>query len=183
MTAKSSPLWGIQSLEWTRVRGSCPCCQRCLCILRACICGYQFSLDNPFRCTIVWLKRPLSIRSFRRIARVWTILFSTKSVRFVYSHTIRRLSFEHMTVALKTSKMRPHFMYCFRFTHLPVRGPKSRLSNQSRQNLICVNALKRGACRVPGASTSLNPNEKPPRANGFVIGSCCSGYALAFLIV
>lgn len=75
-------------------------------------------------------------------------------------HTAYCPSFEMMTVAMKSVSMRPHFS-----------GPPSRLSHQSRQNLIAVNSLKRGGFRVPGSKTPLNPNEKPMRANGWLISS------------
>lgn len=75
-------------------------------------------------------------------------------------HTAFCPSFELMTVAMKLSSMRPHFS-----------GLPSRLSHQSRQNIIAVNALKRGGFRLPGSKTTLNPNEKPMRANGWLISS------------
>ena len=34
-----------------------------------------------------------------------------------------------------------------------------------------MNGIKRGGYRVPGASAPLNPNEKPVRANGWLLSS------------
>ena len=43
-------------------------------------------------------------------------------------------------------------------TYLSFSGPKSRLSHQSRQTLICVKSRKRGGYRTAGSDAPLNPN-------------------------
>jgi len=55
--------------------------------------------------------------------------------------------------------------------YLSFSGPRSRLSHQSRQNIICVKGIKRGGYKTFGAKNPLNPNEKPKRANGWVIST------------
>jgi len=80
-------------------------------------------------------------------------------------------SFENVTLGLKSRTMRPIFWFGSLQTNLSVSGPSSRLSGQSRQNVFCVRARKRGGYRTSPSGPILNPNEKPPRANGWLIGS------------
>ena len=80
-------------------------------------------------------------------------------------------SFETMTVGLKLTTMRPIFVFGFLQDLSSFSGPRSRLSHQSRQSIICVKGIKRGGYKTFGAKNPLNPNEKPKRANGWVIST------------
>ena len=61
--------------------------------------------------------------------------------------------------------------YLLFFSILFFRGPPSKFSFQAKQNVIGVQALKRGGYRMPNASTPVNPYEKPAKANGWIITS------------
>jgi hypothetical protein len=62
------------------------------------------------------------------------------------------------------------------------RGPNGTLSHQSRQNLVHVHSLKRMRYRA-GGRVPVNPNEKPPKANGFVATTWAQhGLIISFFI-
>jgi len=68
-------------------------------------------------------------------------------------------------------KCGPSSCLAFYKTYLSFSGPRSRLSHQSHQNVICVKGLKRGGYKTFGSKNPLNPNEKAKRANGWVIST------------
>ena len=67
--------------------------------------------------------------------------------------------------------MRPAFMWAFNITHSCSGPHNTKLAYQAKQNVVHVRAMKKGGFKVPGAEKALNPNEKPLKANGYVISS------------
>ena len=113
------------------------------------------------------IKASLFARHYARAVRQCLIFICTSMVIFLLilivsidashgGHTAFCPAIENMTVATRKASSRPIF-----------RGPSGTLSHQSRQNIVHVHSLKRMRYRA-GTRLPLNPNEKNPKANGFV---------------
>ena len=130
-------------------------------------------------------KACLFAKSFVRAA--WYFLFDMFSL---VGQTAFCPAIENMTVATRKASTRPIHKFCISWFH-SFRGPSGALSHQSQQNVVHVNSLKRMRYRhSAGGRVPVNPNEKPPKANGFVVTtfaqqgfSCTSLYSLGNVVL